>query len=299
MYSQITSNKRKTIFLITVFLVFIIGLAFLFAQIYPDYSFILPLAVILAAISSFASYYWSDKIVLSISRAKEIEKSDNPQLYRLVENLAITSGLPLPKIYIIQDSAPNAFATGRDPEHAVICVTNGLLEKLEKAELEGVIGHELSHIKNYDIRLQTIVVTLVGILALMSDFFLRFTWFSSRRRKSNDENRGEGQIQIILLVVGIVFAVLAPIAGTLIQLAISRRREFLADADSALLTRYPPGLARALIKIAQDEEILEASNKATAHLFIVNPLRGRKVSKFFSTHPSLEERVKALESMKV
>jgi len=282
-----------------IFLGFIIGLGFLFAQVFPDYSFILPAAVILAIISSFSSYYWSDKLVLSISRAKEIKKSDNQMLYRLVENLSITSGLPTPKIYIIDDTAPNAFATGRGPKQAVICVTSGLLQKLEKIELEGVLAHELSHIKNYDIRLQTLVVTLVGVVALMSDFFLRFTWLSGGRKRRSNDREGGGQLQIILLIAALVLAVLAPIAASLIHLAISRKREFLADADGSLLTRYPDGLARALVKISQDPEPLEAANKATAHLYIINPLRAGGISKLFSTHPPVAERVKELREMKV
>jgi heat shock protein HtpX len=217
----------------------------------------------------------------------------------LVENLSITAGLPKPKIYLIEDLSPNAFATGRDPEHASIAVTSGLLEKLNKVELEGVIAHELSHVGNYDIRLMTIVVVLVGIVALLSDFFLRWTWFGSRRR----DGEGRGQIQMILFILAIVLAILAPLAATLIQLAISRKREFLADATGALLTRYPEGLASALEKISKDPEPLEAANKATAHLYIESPFkkgenRGQGwLVGLFNTHPPVGERVKRLREM--
>ena len=300
MYSQITSNKRKTWTLISLFLIFIIGLGFAFSQVYPEYSFILPIAVIVAIISVWINYFYSDKIVLGISKAKEIKKSDNPELFRIVENLSITSGLMTPKVYLIDDTAPNAFATGRDPKHATVAVTSGLLLKLEKSELEGVIAHELSHIKNYDIRLQTIVVTMVGIVALMSDFFLRFTWFSGGRKRRDREHGEGGQLQLILFVAAIALAILAPIAASLIQLAISRKREFLADADGALLTRFPDGLARALKKISSDQEPLEVANKATAHLYIANPFKKKRfMSQLFSTHPPITARILALLEMKV
>ena len=294
MYKPIVVNKRKTWSLITVFLIFIIGLGWLFSRVYPEYSFILPVAVIFSVISSWISYFYSDKIVLAISRAKEIKKQDNPYLYRMVENLCITSGLPAPRVYIIDDTAMNAFATGRDPKHATVAFTKGIIDRLENEELEGVVAHELSHIKNYDTRLQTIVVTLVGVVVLMSDFFLRMTWFGHRRR---DSDRGGGQLQAIFMILALILAILAPLAAILIQLAISRKREFLADAEGALLTRYPDGLARALEKISHDAEPLEVANKATAHLYFVNPLKGGVVSKLFSTHPPIEERVRALRGM--
>lgn len=298
MYKQISSNKRRTVVLITFFLIFIIGLGYLFSRVYPEYSFILPLSVVIAVGSTWINYFYSDKIVLALSRAKKIEKRDNPELYRIVENLAITSGLPTPTVYLIDDTAINAFATGRDPKHAVVAVTTGILTRLDKTELEGVIGHEMSHIKNYDIRLQTIVVTMVGIVALMSDFFLRFTWFAPKHRERR-EGEGGGQLQVILMIAAFALAILAPIIASLIHLAISRKREFLADADGALLTRYPEGLARALEKIGADAEPLEVANKATAHLYIANPLKGGIVSKLFSTHPLIAERVKALREMTV
>lgn len=296
MYKEIDSNKRKTFIFITGFLIFIIGLGWLFSRIFGN-PLILILAVIFSIFMSFSSYWYSDKIVLAISKAKEIRKAENPTLFRTIENLSITAGLPLPKIYFIDDSAPNAFATGRDPNHAVIAVTRGLLEKLEKPELEGVIAHELSHIGNYDIRLATVIVVLVGIVVLMSDWFLRWSWFGGRRDKEG------GQIGAILLLVGIVLALLSPLFATLIQLAISRKREFLADSSGTLLTRYPEGLARALEKISADREPLEAANKATAHLYIINPLKEYKGSRrgwfasLFDTHPPIEERIKRLREM--
>ena len=295
LYTQKDKNIRKTWILITAFLIFIIALGWVFSYQFNSPA-ILVFAVIFSSLMSFISYWYSDKIILAISRAKEIEKEDNPELYRLVENLCITAGLPLPKIYIIDEMALNAFATGRNPEHAVVAVTRGLLEKLERAELEGVIAHELSHIGNRDMLLQTVVVILIGLVALISDWFLRWTWFSGRRR---DSREGGGQIQLIMLVIGIALAILSPFIAMLIQLAISRKREFLADASGALLTRYPEGLANALEKISGDQTPLRVANKATAHLYITNPFRGRKVSKLFMTHPPIEERINALRGMNV
>jgi heat shock protein HtpX len=257
------------------------------------------LAVILAIFQSFFSYWYSDKIVLAMSRAKPIEKKDNPELYRLVENLCITAGLPLPKIYIINEAQPNAFATGRDEKHAVVAVTRGLLEKMERVELEGVISHELSHIGNKDMLLQTIVVVLVGIVAILSNFFLRISYWGGMRRRDLREDSGGA----ILAIFGILAAILAPFAATLIQLAISRKREFLADASGALLTRYPEGLARALEKISADPNPLRVANNATAHLYIASPFRGEKKTnwfvKLFMTHPPIEERVKSLRGIKI
>ena len=259
---------------------------------------ILLAAVVFAVLTSFSSYWFSDKIVLSMSRAKLIKKQDNPELYRIVENLCITAGLPTPKIYIINESQPNAFATGRDPKHAVIAVTRGLLEKLERAELEGVISHELAHIGNRDILLGSVVVVLVGIVSLLADQFLRINfWGRSRRRDSKDSR------QSILFLFGILAAILAPIAASLIRLAISRKREFLADASGGLLTRYPEGLARALEKISVDPNALRVTNNATSHLYIVNPLRGTEarswITKLFMTHPPVEERTRALRGMEI
>jgi heat shock protein HtpX len=295
-YNQADKNTRLTWVYIAGFLVFIVGVGYIFAGAMGN-SAILYGAVIFSVIMSFGSYWWSDKIVLGMSSAKEVTHENGREIYHIVENLCITAGLPTPKIYIIKDSAPNAFATGRDAQHAVICVTTGILDKLEKTELEGVIAHELSHIGNRDILLSTVVVVLVGFIALLADWFRSWTFWGGGRRRSSD---GEGnQLQLIMFILAIVLSILAPIAAVLMQMAISRKREFLADADGALLTRYPEGLARALEKISSDREPLEAANRATAHLFIVNPFKGKKVSKLFMTHPSIEDRVKALRGMEV
>jgi heat shock protein HtpX len=254
--------------------------------------------LIVASIYVLISFRFSDRVVLGMSGAREVAHDKDPDLYHLVENLCIGAGMPVPRIYIIDDTAPNAFATGRDPNHAYIVVTKGLLQKLDKLELEGVLAHELSHIRNYDIRLMTLVVMLVGLVALLADFFLRWTWFGAGARRGN-KGKGEGAGGAILLLVALVMAILAPIAAQLIRFAISRKRESLADASGALLTRYPEGLARALEKISQDKEPLEAANKATAHLYIVNPLKDHasSLNNLFSTHPPIQERIKALRSM--
>jgi heat shock protein HtpX len=269
------------------------GVGYVFAGAMGN-SWILYGAVIFSVVMSFSSYWWSDKIVLSMSGAKEVTHDNARELYRLVENLCITAGLPMPKIYIIEDTATNAFATGRDPEHGVICFTTGILAKLEKVELEGVIAHELSHIGNRDILLSTVVVILVGFVTLLADWFRHWAFFGGK----SDSNEN-GQFRLIMMVVAIVLSILAPIAAIMMQMAISRKREFLADASAALLTRHPEGLARALEKISADQEPLEAANRATAHLYIANPFKGKKVSRFFATHPSIEERVKNLREMSV
>jgi len=252
-------------------------------------------AMILAGIMNFVSYFWSDKIVLGISGAKPILEKDNKELYRVVENLCIAGGLPLPKIYLINDSAPNAFATGRDPKHAAICFTTGILSKLNKQELEGVTAHELSHVGNRDTLLMAVVSVLVGTIATLADFFMRSLWFGGH---NNDRDNRGGQIYMIL---AIATAILAPIIAMLIQLAVSRRREFLADASGVLLTRYPEGLASALKKISGDKEALEVANRGTAHLYIINPLKGKDVAGFmaglFNTHPPIEKRIAALHEM--
>lgn len=296
LYTQADKNTRLTWVYITGFLVFVIGVGYVFAGAMNN-SAILYGCVIFSILMSFGSYWWSDKIVLAMSGAKEVKLENNRELYHLVENLCITAGLPVPKIYVIEDTAPNAFATGRDPQHGVICVTTGILQKLEKTELEGVLAHELSHIGNRDILLSTVVVVLVGFVTLLADWFRHWAFWGGRRRSSDSE--GGGQLQVILMILAIVLSILAPIAAVLMQLAISRKREFLADADGALLTRYPEGLAKALEKISADQEPLEAANRATAHLYIVNPFKGKKVSSLFMTHPPIEERVKALRGMNV
>lgn len=301
LYTHSDSNRHKTWWLLSMFFLLVIALGYVFSAAMKQ-PIILYIAVIFSILSSFVSYWFSDQIVLSISGATEVKHDDAKELYHLVENLCITAGLPIPKIYVIEDSAPNAFATGRDPEHAVIAVTTGLLAKLEKAELEGVIAHELSHIGNRDILLATIVTVLVGVVVLLADFFQRWSIFGGGRDDDND-NR-DGRLTLILTVVAIVFSILAPLFATMMQLAISRKREFLADADAALLTRYPEGLARALEKISSDHEPLEVANRATAHLYIASPFKedsGQKVgwfTKLFMTHPPVTERIKALRENK-
>jgi len=295
MYEEITSNKRRSWALIIGFVLLIALLGWVFGRISGFGPGGLVVALIVSGVMAVTSYYNSDKIVLAMSRAHPADPKQYPHLANTVEGLAIAAGVPKPKIYVIDDTAPNAFATGRDPDHAVIAVTTGLLEKMDRLELEGVVGHEMSHIKNYDIRLMTLTVVLVGVVLLLSDWLLRSFWWGGR-----DREEGSGGGFIILMVAGLVLAILAPIIAQLIRLAVSRKREFLADANGALLTRYPAGLASALKKIAADQEPLEVANKATAHLYISPPkqkgLTGT-VRALWSTHPPTEERVKRLEAM--
>lgn len=270
----------------------IVGITWAFSYIYNDQS-ILIIGVIFSTVLSFISYWQSDRIILSMTHAVEIQKESLPELYNIVENLCITAGLPMPKIYILDEAQPNAFATGRDANHAVVVVTRGLLERLNKVELEGVIGHELSHIGNKDMLLSTVVVVLVGFVVLLSDWFLRMGF----RRRGN--NRQGGELGLVIGIVGIILAILSPLFANLIQLAISRKREFLADADGALLTRYPEGLASALEKISKDPNPLSVANNTTAHLYIADPFRGRRFSSLFMTHPPVEERIRALREMNI
>lgn len=298
-WDHVSGNIFKTWVIMFFFSVFTVGVIYVIARGF-GYGEIGGLgltgfALILAGIMNFISYFWSDKIVLGISRAKLVDERNNKELYRLVENLCIAAGLPKPRIYLIEDSAPNAFATGRDPKHAAIAFTTGILQKLDKQELEGVTAHELSHIGNRDTLVMTVVSVLVGTIALLSDFFLRSLWFGGRG--NNRDNKG----QAVFMVLALIAAILAPIIAVLIQLAISRRRELLADASGVLLTRYPAGLANALVKISEDREPLEVANRGTAHLYIVNPLKGKEAvgwfAGLFNTHPSVETRVKALRQM--
>ncbi|MCK5061573.1 M48 family metallopeptidase [Candidatus Parcubacteria bacterium] len=302
LYTHSDSNKRKTIFLLFGFIIFIIIVGFVFSEAMGSRG-ILYFAVGFSIVSAFISYWYSDKIVLAMSDAKEVKFESNKELYRIVENLCITAGLPVPKIYIINDTAPNAFATGRDPEHAVVAVTKGLLRKLDRSELEGVIAHELSHIGNRDILIATIVTVLVGVVVLLADWFRRWTFWGGGRRRSS---KNSGNLQLIIFIVAIVLSIFAPLFAYLMQFAISRKREFLADADGALLTRYPDGLARALEKISSDSEKLEVANRATAHLYISSPFKtdrpGAKIGFFkkaFLTHPPVEERIRNLKGMQV
>jgi heat shock protein HtpX len=299
MYEQITRNKWRSFFLILFFLCLIFALSWAFGELTGWGTEGLIIAVVIAVAMTFGSYYASDKIVLAISRARPVKKEDYPYLYNVVEGLAIAAGLPKPRCYVIDDTAPNAFASGRNPENSVIVVTTGLLQKLNRAELEGVIAHEMSHIKNYDVLVQTLAVVMVGVVALLSDWTLRTFFWGGGRRRSRERSGGGGNAAAIFVVVALVLAILSPLVAQLLRLAISRKREFLADANGALLTRYPPGLASALKKLSADREPLEAANKATAHLYIVNPLKDfkGKVNKLFSTHPPIEERIEALEKM--
>jgi heat shock protein HtpX len=303
LYNYSDSNRRKTWFLLSGFLIFVMLLGYIFGTAMES-SGIIYFAVAFSLVSAFVSYWFSDKIVLAMSDAKPVSFESHKELYRLVENLCITAGLPVPRIYIINDSAPNAFATGRDPKHAVIAVTSGLLQKLDRSELEGVIAHELSHVGNRDILLATVVTVLVGVVVLLSDWFRRWTFWGGNRRSGNGKGGG---LQIAIIVIAIVLSILAPLFAYLMQFALSRKREFLADADGALLTRYPEGLASALEKISRDPEPLEAANRATAHLYITSPFEGKRdnrnktgfFKKAFMTHPPVSERVAALRGMKI
>jgi len=294
MYEQIAGNKRRSFFLIFFFVLFVLLIGYVFGRVtYFGYAGTFAAAVIAVAMS-FGSYYYSDRIVLTMSRARSASEEEFPHLNNVVEGLAIAAGIPKPKVYVINDSAPNAFATGRDPEHSAVAVTTGLLQKMNREELEGVVAHELSHIRNYDIRLMTLTVVMVGIIALLSDWLLRSFLWGGRRR---DED--SGYIGLVLMLLGLVLAILSPIIAQLIRLALSRQREYLADASGAMLTRYPPGLAHALMKIASDTEPLEVANKATAPLYIATPanLRSRKAWALWNTHPPVEDRIKRLEEM--
>lgn len=291
-YSYKDSNIRKTYLIFTFFLIVVIGLGFVFSQLYGN-SLILIIAIIFSVVMSFAGYWWSDKIALATAGGRLIKKEDAPELYRIVENLAITAGLPTPKIYLVPEAAPNAFATGRDPEHASIAVTAGLLRIMDKTELEGVIAHELSHVGNRDILVSSVVVVLVGMISLMANWLLNsFFW-------GFDEERGNGGALTIIIALGL--AIISPIVATLIQLAISRKRELLADASGVLLTRYPEGLISAFQKIEQNTIPMRRANTATAHLWLSNPYKNKKkaswIERLFMTHPPIEERVAALKNM--
>jgi len=294
MFDQIASNRRRSYLLVFFFVVLIAAMVYVFGLYFElGHYFVIP-AVAFALLMSWGGYYYSDKIVLSMSGAKAVTKEMEPYLWNTVEGLSIAAGLPMPRPYIIEDTAPNAFATGRDPQHAAIAVTRGLLDKLNRLELEGVVAHEMAHVQNYDIRLMTLVTVLVGTVVLLSDWMMRSLWYGGRRRRSS--GRGGGNP---LVLIGLVFVILSPIIARLMRSALSRQREFLADASGALLTRYPEGLASALEKLTADKEPLEVANKATAHLYIINPLteyRG-KLNSLFSTHPPLDERVKRLRGM--
>ena len=256
-------------------------------------------ALIIGIVASLGSYFAGDRLVLAASNAKRVDASKTPQLMNVVQELALAANIPMPAVYLIEDTAPNAFATGRDPKHASIAITTGLLQKLDREELQGVIGHELSHVRNLDIRFSLLVGVLVGSVALLSHFFLRFTMFGGGRRSGGDRDRGGGGLQAIMLVIAIVLAIVAPIAARMVQLAVSRQREYLADASSVELTRNPAGLERALAKIATDKEVLEVANPATQHLFFTNPIKKfeERSSSMFSTHPAIVDRINRLRSL--
>lgn len=293
MYQEIDANRQRTVFLVGGFLLFIIGLGWLLSYALEE-PLILPIAVIFASIQAWVGYFFSDQVALALSGAKELPRQGDIglKIHRLVENLSITAGVPKPRVYLIEDPAPNAFAAGRDPQHAVVAVTRGLVEQLEKTELEGVIAHELAHIGNYDIRVMSIVVVLVGVVSLITDFFLRMLWYGGDRRRE-----GNG----LIVIAAIIAAILAPIIATLIQFAVSRKREYLADATGALHTRYPEGLANALVKISKSPHKLRRASSATNHLYIENPLTEEEEQSWFvtifSTHPPVKERIKRLRAM--
>ena len=303
-YESVSANKRKSAFVVVGFTLFIILASYFIAKgmaAYYGYEStgleFTGIALVISGVMSFASYYWSDKIILGLSGARPADRKRDFNFYTVAQNISLAAGLPMPRLFVIDDTAMNAFATGRDPAHAVICATTGILAKLDRTELEGVIGHELSHVANYDTRLMSIVTVLVGLITLLGDWFLRASFFGRSSRDRDD--RGAGAV---FIVVGLLFALLSPIIAQLIQLAISRRREFLADASSVKLTRQPSGLISALKKLGSDREPLEVANKATAHLYIVNPLKNLHdsvgwFSGLFNTHPPLPDRIKALEQM--
>jgi len=296
LYTEQDRNVRRTWFLMTVFLVVVVALGWFISYYYNDIA-ILVIAIIIALVMNVSSYWYSDKISLALAKAVPATRDQYLELFQVVENLSITAGLPMPKVYIIPDPAPNAFATGRDKEHAAVAVTQGLLSMMDKNELSGVIAHELSHIGNRDTLLQTVVVVLVGFISILAYIFTRSMFLGGGRRGNNNK---EGNLGVIIAIVGIIFVILSPIIAQIIQLAISRKREFLADADGALLTRYPEGLASALTKIEAYEHPMVTANNATAHLYISNPFgthAGKGIAKLFMTHPPTEERIAILRGM--
>jgi heat shock protein HtpX len=298
-YREIAANKRRSFALMFVFALVVVllgyGLGLYWGQ--PFLGLVLAFAISVAM--AWGSYYYSDSLVLAISGARPVEKEQFPQLYHATEGLAIAAGVPAPRCYVIDDPSPNAFATGRDPEHGVICVTTGLMNLVDRYELEGVVAHEMGHIKNYDIRLQTMAVVLAGMVVLLGDWLMRSMFWGGRRRRSSSSSRGGNPVMAILMIVALVAAILSPIIAQLIRMAISRKREFLADATAVQLTRYPEGLAGALEKLGASPLHLRAASKATAHLFIVNPLKGSGLSRMFSTHPPIGERVARLRAMDI
>jgi heat shock protein HtpX len=288
MYSNIAANKRKTVIIMAVFLAFVAGIIWIFNEAFAGGTPVVFIGGLIGAgLYTLFTYYSGAKMALAVNGAREISKQDDPRYYRIVENIAITEGLPMPKVYVMDDPAPNAFATGRDPRHAAVCATTGILQLLDDTELEGVMAHELGHIKNYDIRVSMVAFALTAVISLLADIALHLTWFSDNREGKSGP----------LLLVGLVAAIIAPIVASLIQLAISRQREYLADATGALATRYPEGLASALEKISQTSTVARRQSSSTAHLFFVNPLKSNKLAGLFSTHPPIEERIARLRNM--
>jgi len=297
-YSQISANKSKTFFIFALFIALVVGLFYLIGSYYGDANGYLVLGLLVATFSSVFSYFFSDKLVLFSVHAQPANKDDHFDFYTAAENMSVASGLPMPKLYVVDDPSPNAFATGRSPEHAVVCVTTGILQILDRGELEGVIAHEMSHIKNYDMLVMTVVSVLVGTVSLVADWILRSIWWGGGRRDNDNEGRRENNPLIFVFLI--VALIVAPMTATLIQLAISRKREYLADADGALLTRRPAALASALEKIERYARPMRSASTATAHLFIANPFkkaRGDWLVSLFSTHPPIEERIQILRQM--
>lgn len=288
MYSDIAANKRKTVFIMVFFLIFLSLIIWLFDKYLGGGTGIFYGGLIGSLLYVVITYYAGSSMALAVNSAQQIEKKDNPGLWRAVENLSITDGLPMPKVYIMDDPAPNAFATGRDPRHASVCVTSGLLDIMDDQELQGVLAHELGHVKNYDIRVSMVAFALTAIISLLADVMLRLTWFGGGDREEDNQ---------VFFILGIIAAILAPLVATLIQLAVTRQREYLADATGALTTRYPEGLASALEKIKQTGSVARRQNTATAHLFFVNPLKAHSLSSLFSTHPPIDDRIARLRSM--
>lgn len=290
LYTQVSSNRNKTWFFLSLYVLILILAGWIASKYFGSPSILMVVGVI-SIVQGFISYRYSDSIALMVAKAKPLEREASERIYRIMENLTITAGLPMPRLFVIDDTALNAFATGRDAKHAAIAMTTGLIDQLDDNELEGVLAHELSHVGNEDIRLMSMVAVMAGLIALISDIMLRSMFYGRRGRDSNENGQG----QAIMMVIAIAFAILAPIAATLIQLAISRKREFMADANAVLLTRYPEGMVSALRKISGDVEPLEVANRGTAHMYFSNPLKNQWFASLFSTHPTIESRIAAIE----